>query len=345
MWPSCWILVKRMDCVALLVHHVLKRGEPMPAYHEIYAVVCHLTQCFLSFKQPAPRGSKILATYPMQPVELGKEAMEARYQEEKPEPKSLVDLHNLMNYHIPCRSTSHLLKDKANGRPVGSQQTCVAQPQSNMEEARTEPSHSATLVQAMNQWTEKMEKLLGSNAATASPAPAATTAIVSGQVLPPGLAPLPSTTPAAAPEAPPAVPEQALEVLQDQAPAEPRCTDQAMVLDLEEYEQQAMDQLKKNSSGHKKSKGKGRGKGIGKGKAMKGPAASACKATAMQKPGAAAATTKQPIPKKSRQLGCARCRGNGQTGCSSCRNPKFVGQILPTREAWQEYVNAQKRAK
>ena len=95
-----------------------------------------------------------------------------------------------------------------------------------------------------------------------------------------------------------------------------------------------MDQVTINSNGHKKSKGKGKGKGRGKGKAMKRPAASACKATAMQKPGAAPGTTKQPLPKKSRQLGCARCRGNGQTG-----------QILPTREAWQEYVNAQKRAK
>jgi len=188
---------------------------------------------------------------------------------------------------------------------------------------------------------------LCNNAATPSPAPAATTATVSGsgQVLPPGLALLPGTTPAAASEAPPAVPEQALPILQDQGSAEPRNNDQAMVPDLEEYEQQAMDQLKINSNGHKKSKGKGKGKGRGKGKAMKRPAASACKATAMQKPGAAPGTTKQPLPKKSRQLGCARCRGNGQTGCSSCRNPKFVGQILPTREAWQEYVNAQKRAK
>jgi hypothetical protein len=316
----------------------------MPTYPEIYAVVCHLTQCFWSFKESAPRGAKILAIYPMQPEELGKEAMEACYQGEQPEPKSLVDL---MNYHIPSRSTSHLLRDKADGRPGGSQQTCVAQPQSNMEAARTAPSDSATLVQAMTQWTEKMEKLLCNNAATPSPAPAATTATVSGsgQVLPPGLAPLPGTTPATAPEAPPAVPEQALPILQDQGSAEPRNNDQAMVPDLEEYEQQAMDQLKINSSGHKKSKGKGKGKGRGKGKAMKRPAASACKATAMQKPGAAPGTTKQPLPKKSRQLGCARCRGNGQTGCSSCRNPKFVGQILPTREAWQEYVNAQKWAK
>ena len=314
----------------------------MPTYPEIYAVVCHLTQCFWSFKESAPRGAKILAIYPMQPEELGKEVMEACYQGEQPEPKSLVDL---MNYHIPSRSTSHLLRDKADGRPGGSQQTCVAQPQSNMEAARTAPSDSATLVQAMTQWTEKMEKLLCNNAATPSPAPAATTATVSGQVLPPGLAPLPGTTPAAASEAPPAVPEQALPILQDQGSAEPRNNDQAMVPDLEEYEQQAMDQLKISSNGHKKSKGKGKGKGRGKGKAMKRPAASACKATAMQKPGAAPGTTKQPLPKKSRQLGCARCRGNGQTGCSSCRNPKFVGQILPTREAWQEYVNAQKRAK
>ena len=314
----------------------------MPTYPEIYAVVCHLTQCFWSFKESAPRGAKILAIYPMQPEELGKEVMEACYQGEQPEPKSLVDL---MNYHIPSRSTSHLLRDKADGRPGGSQQTCVAQPQSNMEAARTAPSDSATLVQAMTQWTEKMEKLLCNNAATPSPAPAATTATVSGQVLPPGLAPPPGTTPAAASEAPPAVPEQALPILQDPGSAEPRNNDQAMVPDLEEYEQQAMDQLKINSNGHKKSKGKGKGRGKGKGKAMKRPAASACKATAMQKPGAAPGTTKQPLPKKSRQLGCARCRGNGQTGCSSCRNPKFVGQILPTREAWQEYVNAQKRAK
>ena len=98
----------------------------MPTYPEIYAVVCHLTQCFWSFKESAPRGAKILAIYPMQPEELGKEVMEACYQGEQPEPKSLVDL---MNYHIPSRSTSHLLRDKADGRPAGSQQTCVAQPQ------------------------------------------------------------------------------------------------------------------------------------------------------------------------------------------------------------------------
>ena len=97
--------------------------------------------------------------------------------------------------------------------------------------------------------------------------------------------------------------------------------------------------------GTRRAKEKAKGKAEAKAKAMKRPAASACKATAKQKPGAAPGTTKQPLPKKSRQLGCARCRGNGQTGCSSCRNPKFVGQILPTREAWQEYVNAQKRAK
>ena len=125
MWESVWTIVKRLRKLgvqsikestkkvwgAVLVHHAMKAGHPMPCYHEIYAVVCHLGQCFLTFKEAPWPGAPTLASYPLHPHDLGEATLKACYQEEQPEARFLTDLINLVQKHIPVRSTSHLLKE------------------------------------------------------------------------------------------------------------------------------------------------------------------------------------------------------------------------------------------
>ena len=105
---------------------------------------------------------------------------------------------------------------------------------------------------------------------------------------------------------------------------------------LEDFEQDAFNQLQSGKKQGKKDQAKPKSKTI-----QKRPAA------AMKRPAAAPAMRQEHKEAKTAKpvetFGCIRCRGNTK-GCSKCIDPNFVGLRLPGRQAWRDYIEAKKLA-
>ena len=251
-----------------------------------------------------------------------------------PEARYCQGLANLVQHHIPVRSTSKLLlaaKDMTKPSQVETgvkkDQTTVGSQGQLLQEMKAMTSHVAKMVEATT-----MGQVQSSMPAQPLPLPAPT------QQATPQKAPLPL----------PAPPAKA-----SLLPLEGKPKNEAM--SLEDYENQAMNQLAKAQKGkgqvevtEAQPQTKPNKKPLTKAKAKKTPGKPGAKPKASAKASIAAKSKPAPKATPARKMysgtkGCIRCRG-AIKGCDSCIWADFGGHRLPGRDAWKKWYQARQRA-
>ena len=103
---------------ALLISCELARGGARPSHESIYLLSQHVGHCFLTCATAAPPGAAALQCYPADPFQLPEAHLQASYGTDKPVAKAYPEMANLVQYHVPVRSTSA----KVRGAKVEAQQ-------------------------------------------------------------------------------------------------------------------------------------------------------------------------------------------------------------------------------
>lgn len=302
-------------------------------------MVQHFTDAF-QVKKPEARLCHT-TVFPENPKDLPPNVLKAVYGENMPEAMYCQGLANLVQRHIPVRSTSKLL--------VGAQginKPSKVEPQVQKDQsAETTVGPQDQLLQEMKTMTAHVAKMVEA------------TAMAQVQAVPSQALPLPAPIQQATPQKAP-LPLPAPHA-NDLLPLQGKPQNEAKT--LEEYENQAMEQLAKaqkpkgkveeTEAQPKKPKGK---KPVTKAGAKKAPGKPGVKPKASAKATASKASTlakSKPGPKATpanRKLysgikGCIRCRG-ATKGCDSCIFADFGGFRLPGRDAWKKWFQARQRA-
>lgn len=325
--------------IGLVVWLQVQKTGKIPFYTCIYQMVQHFTDAF-QVKKPEARLCHT-TVFPENPKDLPPNVLKAIYGENMPEARYCQGLANLVQHHIPVRSTSKLL--------VGAQginKPSKVEPQVQKDQsAETTVGPQDQLLQEMKTMTAHVAKMVEA------------TAMAQVQAVPSQALPLPAPIQQATPQKAP-LPLPAPHA-NDLLPLQGKPQNEAKT--LEEYENQAMEQLAKaqkpkgkveeTEAQPKKPKGK---KPVTKAGAKKAPGKPGVKPKASAKATASKASTlakSKPGPKATpanRKLysgikGCIRCRG-ATKGCDSCIFADFGGLRLPGRDAWKKWFQARQRA-
>lgn len=280
-----------------------------------------------------------LASYPCRPEDLGEAFLEKAYQGEKPEPRYLPELADLVKNHVKVRDTAKCLQGTMVSSSKGLSETCQMQPavpqpavqtpqpavqtQQGPPAQDTQPG-SAEFMSQMMSWMKSSQEAFQKISA------AKTAEMESNKepTLPLHSIALQGGAPSV--EKPAAV----------QTPVQEGSQLAVAEKSLEEFEQEAFNHLK-NKKAQKSTA-----------KVMKRPAAAKPGPKGMKRPAAAASSqTSQPSsapaaapPGAEVKLGCSRCRG-ALDGCEQCQRPDFTGVRLHGREAWRRWHEAKEREK
>ena len=318
--------------IGLVVWLKVQETGQIPLYSCIYQMVQHFTDAF-QLRKPEARLCHT-TVFPENPKDLPPNVLKAIYGEDMPEARYCQGLANLVQHHIPVRSTSKLLlAAKGMTKPsqvetgVKKDQNTVGSQDQLLQEMKAMTSHVAKMVEATT-----MGQVQSSMPAQPLPLPAPT------QQATPQKAPLPLPAPPA---------KGSL------LPLEGKPQNEAM--SLEDYENQAMNQLAKAQKGkgqvevtEAQPQTKPGKKPLTKAKAKKTPGKPGAKPKASAKASIAAKSKPAPKATPARKLysgtkGCIRCRG-ATKGCSACIWQDFGGQRLPGRDSWKKWFQARQRA-
>ena len=346
LWEGAAILAERLKSLGLrslkestkkvatsiLCVFELRRTKKLPPYACIYQLQAHLGNSFKACSQTAAPGVPPLASYPCRPEDLGEAFLEKAYQGEKPEPRYLPELADLVKNHVKVRDTAKCLQGTMVSSSKGLSETCQMQPAVPQPAVQTQqgPPAQDTQPGSAEFMSQMMSWMKSSQEAFQKITAAKTTEMESNKepTLPLHSIALPGGAPSV--EKPAAV----------QTPVQEGNQLAVAEKSLEEFEQEAFNHQKDKKALKNTAKVMKRAAAAKPGpKGMKRPAAAASSQTSQPSSAPAAAP-----PGAEVKLGCSRCRG-ALDGCEQCQRPDFTGVRLHGREAWRRWHEAKEREK
>ena len=319
---------------ALLISCELARGGARPSHESIYLLSQHVGHCFLTCATAAPPGAAALQCYPADPFQLPEAHLQASYGTDKPVAKAYPEMANLVQYHVPVRSTSA----KVRGAKVEAQQNQATKKQEALPMATAAPQLWQVAAQDM------LQGMLASSMQQSKDVLNGGTCNLQFLTKSTGSLPLvPSRRSVLDDQEMPAKQEHAPAVPEDKQPgasAEPEDKAEEAPKEeksLEDWEMTAFQSIQAKKQRKKGEPPSSQNKKVGKNKSlMKRPAA------VMKRPAARVPTAGSSAagpPSASGSWGCIRCRGN-VNGCKACRKPGFSGRKFYSRGEWKEWAAA-----
>ena len=363
MWEGAHVLAERCKLLgvksvneqtkksltALLVCFEMKKGAARPAYECIYKLSQHVQQCILSCQVEIPAGAVSLQAYPSSPQSLSAAHLSASYASDKATQVHFPDLPVIAQHHTPVRSTSSLLRGATLQKKPAADRSESA-PTSSSTQAFFDPMVLQDVIANFWQCSRQMlqpdsynlQMLPAAKAraqqqlADAAPGDALDTrrpSFSAGSAS--SVSPDRSTLPTGEPAATTASPSTASPARADNAAPDKYMSAEGSA-SIDDFENEAFNQLKQKRKLPAKAKGKCKPQ-------KKAKASPKAKATAKAEAKAKAKATSKPATSNAGDLyGCCRCRGNAN-GCSSCLSDGFQGIRLPGRQAWQNWMNSNKK--